>query len=381
MHDFIMPIGPQSPAIKEPILIKLQLNGETVNKATMVTGYTHRGIEYILEGKNPDQALYAACRVCGICSMSHERGYVRTVENILGYEAPERVKALRTIMFELERMQSHLLWAGFMMHEIGLETLFNYYWREREKILDAFEKTTGGRVHHNLNKIRTLRYDLEDPEYVKEKVSSAAKASNEYYKDMINEEAVKSRLQNIGVIPADMAVKWALNGPIARASGINIDTRKDDPYDWYPKTGFKIITGKTGDSMDRLKVRLEEIQESARVITKTINNLPEEEIPKFSLNQVNGEGYARVEAPRGELFYYLRFKNSKVERAKIRTPSFSYMKILEELLPGVKIGDVPVIIASLDPCFSCLERVLVEKKGSISEMDEDQFRRQYTCTR
>ncbi len=381
VHDFVMPVGPQSPAIKEPILLKVCLEGEEVQKVRMVTGYTHRGIEYLLEGKNPDQALYVASRVCGICSITHERAYVRTVENILGYDAPERVKAIRTVLFELERMQSHLLWAGFMMHEIGLETLFNYFWREREKVLDCFEKITGGRVHHNINKIRTLRYDMEeeDPEFILQQVRSVARKTRDYYNDCMKEEVVVSRLKNVGTIPKSMALEWGLTGPIARASGVRIDTRKIDPYDWYSRIDFEMAAGKRGDALERLKVRLTEVMESARIVERVLSGLPDEKIPPHSLSRVEGEGHARVEAPRGELFYYLRFKNNRVERAKIRTPSFSYMKILEELLPGMVVGDVPVIVASLDPCFSCLERVLVEKNGRVEELREKEFRRKYSC--
>ncbi len=382
MHDFVMPIGPQSPAVKEPILLKLALEGEEVRKVRMVTGYTHRGVEYLLEGKNPDQALYVASRICGICSISHERAYVRTVENILGYDAPERVKALRTVLFELERMQSHLLWAGMMMHEIGLETLFDYFWREREKVLDCFEKITGGRVHHNINKIRTLRYDMEkeDPDFILQRIKEVKKKAREYYDDCVKEEVVISRLKNVGIIPKNMAESWGLTGPIARASGIDVDTRKNDPYDWYNKVKFKTVVGKEGDSFERFKVRMKEVLESASIVEQVLSNLPEEKIPVASLSRVDGEGYGRVEAPRGELFYYLRFKNNLIERAKVRTPSFSYMKLAEELLQGVVVGDVPVILASLDPCFSCLERILVEKNGKVSELKENEFRRRYACS-
>ncbi|MBW2966395.1 nickel-dependent hydrogenase large subunit, partial [Candidatus Woesearchaeota archaeon] len=161
MHDYTVPIGPQHPALKESMCIRVSLEGNYIQDVNIRMGYMHKGVEKVLEGKNPDSALYVSQRICGICSAAHENAYTRTVEDILKFEVSEKVKLLRAMMMELERIHSHLLWTGFMAHEIGYETLFMYFWREREKVIEIFEKISGGRVHHNYNKIKTVRYDLE----------------------------------------------------------------------------------------------------------------------------------------------------------------------------------------------------------------------------
>ncbi|MEM0372836.1 MAG: nickel-dependent hydrogenase large subunit [archaeon] len=382
MHDFVMPIGPQSPAMKEPMLIKLRIDGNTIKDVEMRLGYTHKGIEGLLEGKTIDQAMYIASRICGICSISHERAYIRTVEDMMRKEAPERVKAIRTVLFELERISSHILWAGYLLHEIGYDVLFQYFWREREKILDLFEDICGNRIHKNICKVGTLRYDMTD-EQVEKTVAvldEVEKEIRKYENEIKQNHTIAKRLEKVGVITKSKAVEFGLIGPNARASGVGQDIRKADPYDSYGEIKFEAITAKSGDSMDRVLVRIGEIYESIKIIKQCVKKMPPSEIPKFSLTQLEkGEGIGRVEAPRGELFYYVKVAGSRIERVKIRTPTLAYIKMLEDILKGVEIGDVPVIIASIDPCFSCMERVMVEKKGVKEWLTEKEFRRKYAC--
>ena len=201
-HDFVMPIGPQSPAMKEPMLIKLGVDGNYIQDVELRLGYTHKGIEKLLEGKNPDQAMYVATRICGICSISHERAYIRTIENLMKTKLEKRVKLIRTILFELERISSHMLWTGFMMHEIGYDTLFQYFWREREKILDLFEKITGNRVHKNICKVGSLRHDLkkEDEDLILKNIDSVEIELKKYLAEIKGNHVIKSRLKNVGII-------------------------------------------------------------------------------------------------------------------------------------------------------------------------------------
>lgn len=384
-HDFTIPIGPQHPALKEPMCIRVDLDGNYIKDLNIRMGYTHKGIEKLLEGKNPDSALYLSQRICGICSAAHENAYTRTVEGILKFEPEEKVKMIRALMMELERMHSHLLWTGFMAHEIGYETLFMYFWRERERVIEIFEKISGGRVHHNFNKIKTVRYDLnpDDFDFILKRIKEIEKKTKRYLHDIDSNNIIKARLKGVGVIPKKIAKEYCLIGPVGRASGISCDVRKKDPpYGIYKDFDFEEIVLKKGDSLDRTKTRLKEVLESIKIIRQVLDKLPKKAIPKAVLtNMGNGEGIGRVEAPRGELFYFLKFKNNVIERAKMRTPTFGYLKILEKILIGGEIGDIPVIVGSLDPCFSCLERVMVVKDKKKEILNEKEFKRKYVCTK
>ncbi|MFH0929412.1 MAG: nickel-dependent hydrogenase large subunit [Candidatus Aenigmatarchaeota archaeon] len=384
-HDYTLPIGPQHPTLKEPMCLRISLDGNIIKDVNIRMGYTHKGIEKVMEGKNPDSALYTSQRICGICSAAHENAYCRTVEGILKYEPEEKVKLIRALMMELERLHSHILWLGVIAHEIGYETMFMYFWREREKIIDIFEKLTGGRVHHNFNKIKTVRYDLEDgsKKFILERIESVDRRIQDYLKEIKTDKVIKARLKDVGIITKKDAKRYCLIGPNARASGVSCDIRKfDPPYGIYKKFEFKEVLASNGDSFDRTYVRIAEVLESNKIIRQILDMLPSKQIPKFLITNVpDGEGTGRVEAPRGELFYYMKFNDGKIERVKMRTPTFAYLKIAEKILLEREIGDIPVIIGSLDPCFSCLERVLVAKDGKVESNCESEFRRKYACTR
>jgi NADH-quinone oxidoreductase subunit D len=363
--------------------IRVVLDGNYIQDVNIRMGYTHKGIEKILEGKNPDSALYLAQRICGICSAAHENAYCRTVEDILNFKLDEKVKLIRAMMMELERIHSHVLWLGLIAHDIGYETLFMYFWREREKVIDIFEKLTGGRVHHNFNKIKTVRYDFDfkDKSFILKNLESLKERVESYVHDIETDNVIVSRLKEVGIITKEEAKTYCIVGPNARASGVKSDIRKlDPPFGIYKKLEFNEIIEDRGDSLARVVVRLKEISESVKIIKQILNIMPKKSIPKFALTQVpDREGVGRVEAPRGELFYYLKFKDNKIERAKIRTPTFAFLKIVEKILLKREIGDIPVIVGSLDPCFSCLERVMVVKDGKTEILNENEFKRKYAC--
>lgn len=368
--------------MKEPMLMKLSVDGNTVKNVELRMGYTHKGIEKLLEGKNPDQAMYVASRICGICSFSHERAYIRAAETIASVNADERTKLVRMIVFELERISSHLLWAGYMMHEIGYDAMFQFLWREREKVLDVTEDICGNRIHKNISKIGALRYDVTPKQCDKlvTVLDEIDRKTKDYEREIKKNSIVRERLSRVGTITKRTAEEYALIGPNARSSGVNNDIRKINSYDDYTKIKFESIVSKDGDSLARTIVRMKEIGESVKIIKQSVERLPDEKIKPFALTQMrDGEGFGRVEAPRGELFYFLKFKNNLVERAKVRTPTFAYIKILEQLLKNVEIGDVPVIIASLDPCFSCMERVMVAKNGNEEWLTEKTFKEKFKC--
>lgn len=380
MHDYTMPVGPQHPSLKESMCLRLSLDGNYVQDAYMRLGYMHKGIEKMIEGKNIEQAMYIVQRICGICSSAYDVCFVQAIEKMLDYNAPKKVKDLRVLMNELSRIHSHLLWTGVMLHEIGYDTLFMYFWREREKVLDCLEKISGGRVHFNMNKVRTMRYDLAegDKEFILHNLESVEKNTCKYMSEIKKDHVINMRFKNVGTLNKEQARKVLCTGPNARASGLLCDVRKHDPYESYKDFKFDETIEKDGDSRARVIIRLREILESIKIIKQLLNNFSDEKIPAYSLTQLKqGQDFSRVEAPRGELFHFITIKDSKVVRARLRPPTLIFIQSLNELLKGVEIGDVPVIVGSLDPCFSCLERVMVLKNNKKEMLNEKQFRKRY----
>jgi NADH-quinone oxidoreductase subunit D len=381
MHDFKIPIGPQHPSIDEGSCLRVSLDGNTIIDSDLRLGYAHKGIEKLLEKKRIEQGLHIVDHICGICSVAHPSCYVHVIEKMLNYEVPERVKYLRTLASELGRIQSHLFWAGLMLHEIGFETMFAYFVRDREHILEVLERMTGNRSHFAYHKIKTVKSDVSenDTRFILNKIKEIEKQMPSYMKTVKNDSVIKSRMVDVGTITRWDAQKYSLIGPIARASGIKIDVRKDDPYEAYDQLDFDVIVEWEGDAYSRMLVRLKEIFESIKIVKQVLKDLPEGKIPASTpLILEDGFEIGRVEAPRGENFHLIKIKNRKIDRARIRPPTFNFMSIFTKLLKGRKVGDVPVILASLDPCYACMERIVVIKDGKKEVLSENDFKRKYT---
>lgn len=380
MHDLKLPIGPQHPAVDEPSSLIVTIENNRIINSNLKLGYAHIGIEKLMEGKTIEQGLHIVDHICGICSVAHPSCYTRAIEKMINYKPTMRVQYIRTLTSELARMQSHIFWAGFMLHEIGLETMLAYFLRDREFVLETLEKLTGNRIHFAIHKIRTVRNDIDedDIQFIKKNIAKLGKNILNSMKIIETDKNIKKRLVGIGIIPKRMAKKYSLIGPVARASGISIDVRKDDPYEAYNEVDFDIITETNGDAYARMLVRMREILESIKIVKQIIENIPKEPIPTLPpLFIEEGMEAASVEAPRGENFHLIKIKNKKIDRARIRTPTFNFMSIFGKLLEGNYVDDVPVILTSLDPCYSCLERVIVIKNKKIEVLNEDGFRRKY----
>jgi len=380
MHDFTIPIGPQHPAVDEPACLRVSLDGEYISEANLRLGYAHKGIEKLLEGKTVEQGLHIVDHICGICSVAHPSCYVRVIEKMLNFEPIDRVKYIRTLASELGRIQSHLFWTGFMLHEIGFETMFAYLLRDRENILEILERLAGNRSHFGIHQVRTVRNDIskEDIDFVLKKISEVEKQIPMYLKTIETDRIIIARLENVGTISKNDAKEYSLVGPIARGSGLKIDLRKDEPYEAYEEVYFEIITENDGDALARALVRVREIFESIKIVKQVLKNMPDGKIPSVSHTLIEeGMEVGRVEAPRGENFHLIKIKNKKLDRVRIRPPTFNFMSILTKILIGKKIGDIPVIISSLDPCFACMERVIVIKDEKTEVLTEDDFRVKY----
>jgi len=352
--------GPQHPALIEPERFSLKVDGETVVDIEPRIGYVHRGIEKATERRTYIQNIYLVERVCGICNAAHAACFCQTVEALLGIDVPERAKYLRTIILELNRIHSHMLLLGHAGLEIGYETLFHYMWRDREPILDLVELLTGNRVLASFITIGGVRRDVKESAILEtKKVIATLKEKLGFYREIFEDDPTfKARTKNVGVLRREDALKLCVVGPVARGSDVRIDVRKDDPYAAYDEIPFKIVVRSECDSWARFMVRLEEIGESIKIIDYAIDNLPSGPY-RIRVPRVvpAGEAIGRVEAPRGELFYYVKSNGTSYpERVKIRTPTFSNIFSFVHIAKGCNIADVPVIFSSLDPCFSCTDR-------------------------
>jgi formate hydrogenlyase subunit 5 len=353
-------IGPQHPALLEPEKFSLKVDGEIVKQVEPRIGYVHRGVEKAAEQRTYLQDVYLVERICGICNSCHAACFVETVEKILGTTVPLRGQYLRTIILELNRLHSHLLLLGHAGLEIGYETLFQYMWRDREPVLDLTELLTGNRVISSAMTVGGVRRDLRETDVPKIKtVMANLKEKMVFYKQLFeNEPSLRMRVQNVGTLTKKDALKLCVVGPVARGSGVAMDVRKDEPYEAYGEIPFKLITYNTGDSWARLMVRLDEVVESINIIDYTVDNMPQGpyrvRVPRVV---PAGEAVNRVEAPRGELFYYVKSNGTAYpERVKVRTPTFANIPAFIKIAEGVNIADVPASFVSLDPCFSCTDR-------------------------
>ncbi len=368
MPEVVIPIGPQHPALKEPVNFRIIADGEKIVRLERDLSYNHRGLEKAAEQRNFIRVLPLLERVCGICSHSHATVFAKGIEEIMGVTLPPRAQYIRTIIAELERMHSHLLWLGVAAHEIGFNTLFMWTWRDREVVLDTLEEMSGNRVHYNINEIGGVRCDLT-PAQITAALSRLPVLEERIkkYVDMVNsQETLLIRFRGIGRMTREEALKYGAVGPTARASGVDYDVRRDDPYLVYADVPWNVVTDTLGDVDGRTRVRIGELWESTQIVRFCLENIPAGPIridaPK---NAPEGEILSRYEAPRGELAHYIRTNGSdRVERVDIRTPTLANWTSVAMCLANQNIADIPVIVAAIDPCLSCTSRMTVVNTGN-----------------
>jgi membrane-bound hydrogenase subunit alpha len=361
---FRIPIGPQHPFLKEPAKFDFDIQGEEIVGARMNIGYNHRGMEKACEARNYYQCLYLLERICGICSHSHTTAFVQAVEEIMKLEVPRRGLYLRTLVCELERLHSHLLWLGVAAHEVGFDSLFMLVWRDREIVMDILEEISGNRVNYAINTIGGVRRDLTDAQRKKilDMLGVLKKRLDYYAKIGTNEPSFVGRIQGVGKLSAKRAAEMCAVGPFARASGINTDVRRDDPYAAYKELDFRVITHDSCDILGRVIVRVLEIVESCKMIEQLLANLPEGDIvlPKVPRKAPAGVAVSRYEAPRGEDVHFVRGNGTdKPERVRVRAPTMANLEAATESVIGAFVADIPIAIASIDPCFSCTDRMAI----------------------
>ncbi len=361
-----IPIGPQHPAVHEPILLKLYADGEEVIDAEIVTGYNHRGIEKLCEVNTFYKDIFIVSRTCGICNTIHGNTFVRALEYILGVDPSPRAKYLRVLALELERIHSHMLIGAVLAEIAGFDTLFMLIMRDRELVMKAKEILTGCRVHADFHMPGGVRRDLDEVSRsrILDILRKLEPRIKHYRKIFENDPLLTKRMLGIGKLGRDVVVSHGLLGPVARASGVKIDARIEERYDAYGEVPIQIVTRDGGDVYDRMLVRWDEALISLEVCRYVLEHLPqgqavvdERRLPR---RFPEGEALSRGEAPRGELLYYVVSKGGdKPYRVKIRTPSLNNIVNSAFSYIGYSIADAPVIFASYDPCISCMERAIV----------------------
>jgi ech hydrogenase subunit E len=354
----VIPFGPQHPVLPEPIHLDLVLEDEVVVEAIPRIGYIHRGLEKLVEKKDYQQYTYVAERICGICSFMHGMGYCMAIEEIMKVKIPERAEFLRTIWAELSRLHSHTLWLGLLADAFGFESLFMHSWRIREQVLDIFEETTGARVIFSVCEIGGVKKDISSEILTKIGVilTKVEKELKEITNVFTNDVSVKHRTVGVGVLSKQAAMDLGAVGPMARASGVNLDLRTQG-YAAYGKLKFEPVIEKAGDCYARTAVRMREMFQSIDLIKQCIELIPEGDIKVKVTGNPNGEYFVRLEQPRGEVLYYAKGNGTKfLDRMRVRTPTFANVPALLETLKGCALADVPVLIVTIDPCISCTER-------------------------
>ena len=357
---YTIPIGPYHPALEEPYKLSVHCSADTVQEASIEIGVTCRAIELLVQSREWVPAVTLIERVCGICSNVHAMTFCRAAEQIAGIEVPARAQYIRTIIAELERIHSHLLWAGVAAECIGFQTLFMEIYALREQVMDLLETISGNRVNYGMNRIGGVNRDIPDPEPLIAAVQAMAKPiEKDVVPAFMNNPTANRRMAGIGPLTKAQAIEWCVVGPMARASGLEIDIRNDRPYNAYQELGFKMVTRQEGDVQARVVVRALEMLESIRLVTEALRNIPPgplrafEGMPKIP----PGEGFAVTEGPRGEAFYYVASDGGRTPaRVKIRTPSFVNIPPLEVITIGQQFGDMSLIQASTDPCIACIDR-------------------------
>jgi len=380
-ETYSIPIGPVHPSLKEPVTFNFEIYGEYIENVNLAPGDNHRGIEFMGMQRNLIQIIYLAERICGICSASHPFAFCRAVENAAGIEIPERAQYIRVIIAELERIHSHILWAGVAAHELGFDSVLYLSWRAREEVLDLLEYLTGNRINYGIFMVGGVRRDISE-----EQIPRIRKTLG-YYKDIyskiedifLNDPTIALRTKNVGVLTKEDALNFCAVGPTARASGVKKDIRQDQPYSAYADLEVKaiipdILTGVVnGDVYDRIIVRLLELVQSIQIIEQCLENMPageiiaEKKLVKLlnQLKKAKGEGIGRHEAPRGECIHYVKLNESEFPEVwKARAPTYNNLMSWVPMLLGQQIADIPIVIASIDPCIACMDRVTILNKDN-----------------
>ncbi|HEC57375.1 MAG TPA: NADH-quinone oxidoreductase subunit D [Candidatus Syntrophoarchaeum butanivorans] len=355
-------MGPAHPATHGVLRLKLKLDGEIVKEITPVIGYLHRGIEKIAETKTYPQFIPYTDRLDYVGSMIYNHGYVKGVEELLGIEVPERAEYLRVMMAELSRIASHLIWLSAWGLDLGAMAPFFYCFREREEILNLFEMICGARITFSYMRIGGVSKDMPEgfAERLQRFLDIFPEKIDEYEALLTENEIFLARTVGIGRLSREEAIDYGVTGPVARASGLNYDIRKIEPYSVYDRFDFRIPVENGCDVYSRYLVRMEEMRQSTRIVQQALDGIPEGDImakvPK-KIKPPAGVVYSRVEGSKGEVGYLIISDGSdKPYRIKIRSPAYSNLSALPAMCKDAKIADLVATVGSIDICLGEMDR-------------------------
>ena len=362
--SYKIPMGPYHPALEEPYKLDLICTGETVTDAKLHIGFNFRGIEHLAETRNYIQVIALMERVCGICSNIHTLTLCQAMEGLTALTPPPRAQYIRVVMAELERLHSHVLWAGIAAKLMGFKTMFMTCFELREKVMDILQAISGNRVNYSMNRVGGVNRDIDDPQAVLKMIEALeAEMVRTVIPIFTTSSTARSRCAGIGILTHEKAISCGVVGPVARASGVGQDIRKAAPYAAYAEMEFDVPVQPDGDVKARLLVRALEIMESCKILRQALTKLPPGELftgdGKFDFTKmVTTTSTSRVEAPRGEVMYSVSWKEGSRNPARVhvRTPTFAVMPAIRWMVLGARLADTPLIQASIDPCYSCTDR-------------------------
>jgi len=361
-NELVINMGPQHPATHGVLRVKLKLDGERVLGSECIIGYLHRGIEKIAENRNYVQFAPYVDRMDYVAAVTNGMGYVEAVEKLLGAEVPPRAQYTRTILAELQRIASHLLWLGTHALDLGAMTPVFYTFREREEVLRIFEKYCGARLTTHAFRIGGLQYDLYD-EFEKEAVKFCdyfIPKVDEYEELLTTNRIWVNRTKGVGLLTAEDAIAIGATGPLLRGSGVKWDVRKAQPYEAYDKVEFEVPVGVHGDTYDRYLVRIQEMRQSVRIIRQCVERLaPGPILGKVGkvIKPAPGEVYHSIEGPKGELGYFVVSDGTTTPyRVRVRPPSFVNLQAFDKMIRGHLVADVVAIIGTIDIVLGEVDR-------------------------
>jgi NADH-quinone oxidoreductase subunit D len=360
--ELVLNMGPQHPSTHGVLRVILKLDGERVTGTECVIGYLHRGVEKIAENRTYQMFAPYVDRMDYISAVSNGLGYCLAVEKLQNAEAPPRAQVIRVILTELNRIASHLLWLGTHALDVGAITPLFYTMREREEVLKIFENYCGARLTTHAFRIGGLHYELYDgfSEQVLNFCDDFERKVDEYEQLLTSNRIWVDRLKGVGVLTADDCKEYGVTGPLLRAAGVKWDLRKAQPYSGYDQYDFEIPTRENGDTYDRYVVRMQEMRQSVRIVRQATANIPAgpimAKIPKVFKPPV-GEVYVSIEAPKGELGYYIVSDGSlNPYRIRVRPPSFLNLQALDRMAKGALVADVVAIIGTIDIVLGEVDR-------------------------
>lgn len=360
----IMAVGPFYPTLEEPAYFRLIVEGEKVLGCDYRGFYSHRGIEKLAETvMDYNQVPFMSERICGICGFVHSASYCAAVEDAADIEIPARAKYIRTIMLELERIHSHLLWLGLAGHVVGFDTVLMQSWRVREPVMWLTEQLSGNRKTYGMNLVGGVRRDIAPEQYgkIKATINEIEAESRKIVDAIIGDTPFINRLKDVGTLSKKKAREICVVGPTARAAGLHFDARVDYPYAAYGDLKFTVPSQDAGDIWARTLVRAEELFTALDLVRQAVDNMPSGPLmAEYKTIPPWREGVAIMEAPRGECCHYVMTgPDNKPYRWRVRAATYPQLQAVPKMLETATVADFPIIVASIDPCFSCTERVEV----------------------